>query len=111
VTPRIRPARPCDAQGFLEVHGPVVAGTAISFELEVPTKREMASRIAAGLTYAQWLVAVEDGRVIGYAYASQHRERAAYRWSIDVSVHVHAAARRSGVGRALYTALLARRSS
>jgi len=52
-------------------------------------------------------VAEQDGRVIGYAYAGKHRERAAYRWSVDVSAYVDAQARRSGVGRALYEKLIA----
>ena len=44
--------------------------------------------------------------MLGYAYASRHRERAAYQWSVDVSVYVRADAHRRGIGRALYTALL-----
>jgi len=48
-----------------------------------------------------------DGRVVGYAYGSKHRDRAAYAWSVDVSVYVDAAHHRAGIGRALYSSLLA----
>ena len=53
-----------------------------------------------------WLVAVDEG-ILGYAYAGEHRTRAAYRWSVDVSVYVAEHARRRGVGRRLYAALCA----
>jgi phosphinothricin acetyltransferase len=44
--------------------------------------------------------------VVGYAYASKHRERAAYRWSVDVSAYVSERMRGVGIGRALYERLL-----
>jgi phosphinothricin acetyltransferase len=55
-----------------------------------------------------WLVAVRDGRVVGYAYGTRHQQRAAYRWSADVSVYVERSRHRAGVGRALYEELFAR---
>jgi L-amino acid N-acyltransferase YncA/FMN phosphatase YigB (HAD superfamily) len=67
----------------------------------------MARRLAATLSFAPWLVCVDGARVDGYAYATRHRERAAYRWCVDVSVYVRDGCRRGGVGRALYTSLLA----
>lgn len=53
-----------------------------------------------------WLVAEADGGVAGYAYASPHRTRAAYRWVADVTVYVERGHQRHGLGRALYGALL-----
>jgi phosphinothricin acetyltransferase len=50
-------------------------------------------------------VCEQDGNVAGYAYASQHRERAAYRWVVEVAAYVAEAQRGRGIGRALYTAL------
>jgi phosphinothricin acetyltransferase len=96
-----------DAREVLDIYGPIVAATAISFEEEVPTQREMERRISEALAFAPWLVCADGDRVAGYAYASRHRERAAYRWSVDVSVYVRDRCRRGGVGRALYTSLLA----
>jgi L-amino acid N-acyltransferase YncA len=65
----------------------------------------MRARIEALAGELPWLVA-ESGGILGYAYASPHRARAAYRWSVDVSAYVATRARRSGVGRLLYDALL-----
>jgi phosphinothricin acetyltransferase len=65
----------------------------------------MRRRIETTLARHPWLVADDDG-VLGYAYATQHRSRAAYDWSVDVSVYLAPPARGRGLGRALYTALL-----
>ena len=66
----------------------------------------MRSRIVKTLAFFPWLALELDGRVMGYAYAGRHRERAAYQWSVDVSCYVHADVRGRGVGRRLYTELL-----
>jgi L-amino acid N-acyltransferase YncA len=103
----IRIADPADAREVADIYAPIVATSAISFETEVPTEQEMAGRIAALLAFAPWLVCVDGERVAGYAYASRHRERAAYRWCVDVSIYVRDSSRRTGVARALYTSLFA----
>ena len=103
----IRLAQPGDAADLLVIYAPVVRDTFISFELQVPAEDEMRARIEKTLVMHPWLVDERDGRVAGYAYASQHRARAAYQWSVDVSCYVHPDARRKGVGGALYRALLA----
>ncbi len=103
----IRLATPSDARAVQEIYGPAVEHTPISFEEEVPSEDELAGRIAKGLAFAPWLALEEDGCVLGYAYASRHHERAAYRWSVDASVYVREGHRRSGVGRALYRSLFA----
>ena len=105
MTDRIRVAAPGDAEGVQAIYAPVVRDTAISFELEPPGVAEMAGRIAGTLAEHPWLVCERRGAVAGYAYATRHRERPAYRWSVDVSVYVHPDARRGGVGRRLYAAL------
>jgi L-amino acid N-acyltransferase YncA len=64
-------------------------------------------RIQATLPKLPWLVATRDGQVLGCAYASQHRERAAYRWSVDATAYVAEAKRRTGVGTRLYRTLIA----
>lgn len=69
---------------------------------------EIARRIGGTLERGlPWLVLEQDGRVLGYAYASPWRPRAAYRWSVEVSVYVDAAGQRSGIGRAVYRSLFA----
>lgn len=102
----IRTARREDAASIQAIYAPVVAGTAISFEDTPPGVEEMQLRMAATLQTYPYLVAVRDGRVVGYAYASQHRARAAYRWAVDVTVYIGERERRTGVGLALYEALL-----
>jgi phosphinothricin acetyltransferase len=96
-----------DAAQVAAIYAPVVRETAISFEVDPPDEAEMRSRIARTLEQLPWLVCAADDEVLGYVYASPHRTRAAYRWSVDVAVYVHPAHRRQGVGRALYTSLLA----
>lgn len=102
----IRLAMKADAEAIARIYHPIVAGTAISFEVDPPCPVALEGRIEETLAFAPWLVdASKDGEVRGYAYASRHRERAAYRWSVDVTVYVHPDHRRQGVGRALYAML------
>jgi phosphinothricin acetyltransferase len=102
----IRFAEPRDAAAMQAIYAPNVESTAISFELQTPSVEEMSARIVKVSTQYPWLVCEIDGRIAGYVYACAHRERAAYRWAVDVTVYVDAADRRRGVGRALYTSLL-----
>lgn len=104
---RIRLARPGDAEAIAGIYAPSVAESHASFETVPPDAEEMARRMAKVLAFHPWLVAERDARVLGYAYASKHRERAAYQWSADVSCYVHADARGQRVGQRLYRKLLA----
>ena len=102
----IRSAVPADANAMLKIYAPIVRTTSISFEIEPPTLEEFEHRIEK---YAQgwtWLVAEENGQLLGYAYGSSHRERLAYKWSTETSAYVHEGSRRRGVGKLLYEALL-----
>lgn len=101
----IRPATETDAAAFAAIYAPVVEDTAISFETAAPDAAEMAARIARIMKTHPWLAAEASGEIAGYAYASPHRERAAYRWSVDVAVYVRDGARRRGAARALYARL------
>src|SRR5436305_15280841 len=67
----------------------------------------MRTRILERAAAYPWLVCDCGGRVAGYAYAAQHRVRAAYQWCVETSVYVHQDYRRSGVARGLYTSLFA----
>jgi L-amino acid N-acyltransferase YncA len=103
----LRVANPADAPAIAATYAPYVTGTVISFELIPPDEREMANRLAKTLARFPWLVAVDGGDVVGYAYAGAHRERAAYQWAADVSVYLRENWRGRGIGRTLYTALFA----
>jgi L-amino acid N-acyltransferase YncA len=103
----IRLARADDAAGVQAIYAPVVRDTAISFEIDPPGVAEMRRRVEDTLPRLPWLVCERDGDLLGFAYAAAHRTRAAYRWSVDVSVYVAGDARGAGVGRGLYVPLLA----
>ena len=96
----VRPALPHDAQKVAAIYAPYVEGTAITFEEVVPDADEFAARIQKCCSRWQWLIAEIDGTVAGYAYGSEHRQRAAYRWSVEVSAYVAPDYHRRGVGRA-----------
>jgi phosphinothricin acetyltransferase len=103
----IRIARLDDAEAIREIYTPFVLATAISFEYEPPALATMRERIGATLATHPWLVYERQGHVHGYAYASAHRTRTAYQWSVDVSAYTRPESHRRGIGRALYTSLLA----
>jgi L-amino acid N-acyltransferase YncA len=104
---RIRLASVADAEAIAAIYRPVVESTAISFETLAPDRDEMARRLTDTLASHPWVVCDVNGRLAGYAYATRHRVRAAYQWSVDTSVYVDEAWRRSGVGRGLYRSLFA----
>jgi phosphinothricin acetyltransferase len=108
MTARVRDATEDDAAACAAIYAPYVTGTAISFETDPPTAAEMARRIANARRTHAWLVLADGDRVLGYAYGGRFKERAAYRWSCEVSVYLEAGLRRAGGGRALYAALLPR---
>jgi phosphinothricin acetyltransferase len=102
----IRLATTADAGAIQAIYAPYVRDTAVSFETEPPTPEEIARRIASVSRSLPWLICEDAaGAVIGYAYASKHRERAAYDWSVDVAIYVQPSLHQRGVGRALYTSL------
>lgn len=108
MAPSIRPAHPeADAGAVAAIYSEVVTTSAISFEEQAPDRGEMARRIRRILESTPWLVAADaNGAVVGYALATPHRERPAYRWSVDISVYVARDSRGRGVGRRLYEELL-----
>lgn len=103
--PQIRLAVAGDAAAIAAIYAPSVEAALISFEEIAPSAAETRARIETTLQRWPWLVFEDGGAVLGFAYASRHRERAAYRWSVDVSVYVAAAGQRRGIGRSLYSAL------
>jgi L-amino acid N-acyltransferase YncA len=105
---KVRDANEDDADACAAIYAPYVTDTAITFEYEPPSAAEMARRIAAAQRAHAWLVLEDDGRVVGYAYGGPYKERAAYRWSSEVSVYLETGRRRSGSGRLLYEALFQR---
>lgn len=102
----LRPATPADAADIAAIYNHYVETTSISFEESAVSAADMAQRIADVGARLPWLVCEEDGRVVGYAYATAWRVRAAYRFSVESSVYVSPGYPRRGIGSRLYRALL-----
>jgi len=95
-----------DADAVAAIYRPAVISSVATFEEIAPDGVEMAERMRATLERTPWLVAEENGRVTGYAYAGRHHERPGYRWSVDMSVYVADGLQGRGVGGSLYDELL-----
>ena len=104
----VRPSSAEDLAAITAIYGHDVLHGTGTFELEPPDAAEMARRrddvIGKGLP---WLVAEQDGEVIGYAYANHFRPRRAYRFCLEDSIYLHPDARGRGVGRVLLAELIA----
>lgn len=94
-----------DAARLLEIYTYYVRNTAITFEYEPPTLAEFQGRMHKTMQRYPYLVVEKDGAVQGYAYAGAFVGRAAYDWSCELTVYLDPAARKCGLGRALYQAL------
>ena len=104
-TPTIRLATSADSDAILAIYAPYIQ-TPITFEEEVPTHAAFQERTNGILASHPYLVAEQDGHVIGYAYAHELRERIAYQWNAELSVYLAPAAQGHGLGSALYQALI-----
>lgn len=101
----IRTATLSDAQALLNIYSPYVEHTAITFEYDVPSVEEFASRIKNTLQKYPYLVAEKNGILLGYAYASPFHERPAYDWAVETSIYVDQNIKHQGIGRRLHDAL------
>ncbi len=106
----IRAATPDDAAAIAAIYAPFVLSGTVSFETDAPDTRQMRTRMAASGGLYPWLVATngdpEGGGVLAYAYASQFRDRPAYRYVVETSIYVAGAVQGQGAGRLLYEALI-----
>ena len=101
----IRKARETDAEALIAIYAPYVLHTAITFEYEVPTADEFRQRIKNTLKKYPYLVAEENGEILGYAYAGTFKGRDAYDRAAETSIYVKQDNKQAGVGSALYAAL------
>jgi len=97
----VRDATPGDAGRLLEIYRWYVERTAVSFEYAAPTLLQFRERMERIQARYPWLVAEEDGRVVGYAYAGPFKGRKAYDWSCEVTIYLDRQARGRGLGRAI----------
>ena len=101
----IRMATEKDIPAILEIYGPYVRNTAISFEYTVPTMEEFTTRFDGITAQFPWLVWEEDGNILGYAYGSAPFERAAFGWCAEASIYLCPEAQGRGIGKKLYAVL------
>lgn len=94
-----------DAEKLLQIYAPYVENTAITFEYEVPSVEEFRERIVNISSRYPYIKAVNNGQIVGYAYAGSFKDRRAYDWSVETTIYVSEDCRRMGIGRLLYERL------
>lgn len=101
----IRPVKLEDAEQITEIYDYYIQNTHTTFETEPLTVEEMQERISRIIKDFPYLVAEENGEILGYAYASRFKLRQAYAHTVKVSIYVKNAAKQKGVGTKLYMEL------
>lgn len=101
----IRPLQAQDMSGLLAVYAPYVLHTAITFDYEVPSLEEFTHKLDTITAQYPCLVCVQGEEVVGYAYASTYRVKAAYQWSPESTIYLAEGVHRKGIARILYQAL------
>ena len=101
----IRDAGGHDAAAIAEIYGYYVRHTAVTFDYTAPSAEEIAKGIAGIQRKYPYLVACEDGQIVGYAYAGPFKGRPAYDWAVETTIYLHPDARGKGSGTLLLSAL------
>lgn len=101
----IREVTEADAAELLSIYAPYVEKTAVTYEYKTPSLEEFRERIRNTKKCYPYFAAVEDGKIIGYAYASSFHPRAAYVWAAEATIYLRMEERGRGIGRRLYIAL------
>lgn len=94
-----------DVPEMLAIYAPYVENTTVSFEYVPPTLAEFTHRFETYTRQFPWLVWEEDGKILGYAYASAPFSRAAYGWCAEPTVYLRPEARGRNIARRLYGVL------
>lgn len=102
----IRPLSAHDAKNILELYKHYIESTTITFEEEIPSLEDFTNRIRSISERYPYIVAEDKGRLIGFAYATQFRERSAYRWLVEVAIYVDVNQQGKGAGKHLLDTLL-----
>lgn len=101
----IRKATVNDCKELLEIYSYYVKNTAISFEYDVPLEEEFTDRIKNISRKYPYLVAIKDGKIVGYAYANTFKNRRAYDYSVETTIYIDRNFHHQGIGKKLYTEL------
>jgi phosphinothricin acetyltransferase len=103
----LRAATPADGEALAVIYAPYAVTNAVSFEVKAPTAAEMSERIAAAGDIHPWIVAEEEGVVLGYAFAKPFRPGTPHRFCVEIAVYAAGELEGQGVRRALLTSLIA----
>ncbi|MGK5079117.1 arsinothricin resistance N-acetyltransferase ArsN1 family B [Janthinobacterium sp. HLX7-2] len=103
----IRLATTADAAAIATIYNHYVSSSTITFEEQIVGIDEMAQRIVSVGAQLPWYVFERAGEIVGYAYATPWRARSAYRFSVESTVYVARESVGKGIGRQLYSALIA----
>lgn len=102
----IRTATIEDAKGILSVYTPYILNTTITYEYDVPTVKEFKERIHNIMEFYPYLVCEVAGEIVGFAYASKHKERAAFKWGAEISIYIKEDYHGSGIAARLYDQII-----
>ena len=102
----LRAVTPGDAQALCDIYNHYIVHSTITFEQEVVTAQQMQERIVATTGQYPWLVAEVNGKLIGYAYATRWRSRAAYDHTVESTIYLSPDGTGRGLGLPLYQALM-----
>ncbi|MEG2634559.1 MAG: N-acetyltransferase family protein [Oscillospiraceae bacterium] len=103
---KLRMAVLADVNEILDIYRPYVENTAITFEYEVPSADEFGRRMDCIMKYFPFIVCEYCGELVGYAYASRQKTRAAYQWNAELSVYIKRSFQRKHIGTLLYKAII-----
>jgi len=103
---KLRLARLEDAQEILDIYTPYINESNITFEYAVPSLEEFENRMKAIMKKYPYIVAIYEDKIVGYAYAHVHMERAAYQWNVETSIYVNKDLKHQGIGSLLYRKLI-----
>jgi len=101
----IRLVKLSDARDILNIYGYYIENTINTFELEIPSIEDFTSRIKTISSNYPYLVYEIDNKIVGYAYATKHQERAAYQYNVEVSIYIDTNYHGKGIAIDLYTKL------
>jgi len=104
----IRNVTPSDASEICEIYNHYVKNTMITFEKDEVSSNDMKSRICSITAKLPWIVFLEEGKIIAYAYASEWKSRCAYKYSVETTVYLESNATGKGIGTKLYQELIGR---
>ena len=101
----LRIARPEDAEAVLAIYAPYIENTAITFDYDVPSLEEFRAHMLEIMENYPFIVAEDDGKIVGYTYASTFRAREAYIYTAETSIYIKPEYQHTGIGRLLYEEL------